>query len=325
MSFQLARPQVTEKSSLVPQEYTHKVNPSEVLLHDWCRTGADSFAVSARWPADHAFYTTRLGMHDPVLLCETVRQTLPLVSHGAYEVPLGHKLLWQDFRWNLNPAALRHDGDVADIDLRITCTDVRRRKERASAVAMNVEAVRGDTLLATATTRFAIQNSAVYLRLRDQYADLAGLHVIPVAPPAPPQQLARDTFEDVVLSPTDTPGRWQLRVDTTHPILFDHPVDHAPGMLLLEAARQAAQAMAHPRACVTIGMDTVFVRYAELDSACWIEATRLPDDPAGNRRVRITGEQRGRDVFSSVVTVGPVPGAGPGPVPGPVQDPVQGD
>ncbi|WP_260845011.1 AfsA-related hotdog domain-containing protein [Streptomyces sp. SLBN-31] len=47
---------------------------------------------------------------------------------------------------------------------------------------------------------------------------------------------------DVVLSPLGQPHRWQLRVDTRHPVLFDHIVDHVPGMLLIEAARQAATA-----------------------------------------------------------------------------------
>ncbi|MEU6812682.1 ScbA/BarX family gamma-butyrolactone biosynthesis protein [Streptomyces sp. NPDC046831] len=281
--------------------YTHKLDASEVLLRHWCRTGEDSFTVSAHWPAEHAFYVGRPGMHDPLLLCETVRQTLPLLSHGAYEVPLGHQLLWRDFDWNLDPAGLRRDG--SDIELRITCTDVRRRKERASAVAMSVEAARDGVLVGTARTSFTVQDRTVYERLRREYADIAGLRVIPLTPPVPPRQVGRDSFDDVALSPTDAAGRFQLRVDTSHPVLFDHPVDHAPGMLLLEAARQAALAVTQTRAGTVVGMDTVFTRYAELDAPCWIEASVLPDGPDGRRRVRVTGEQQGSNVFSTVVSV----------------------
>ncbi|WP_260326976.1 AfsA-related hotdog domain-containing protein [Streptomyces sp. TLI_185] len=39
---------------------------------------------------------------------------------------------------------------------------------------------------------------------------------------------------DVVPAPTDLPGRWQLQVDTGHPVFFDHPLDHVSGMLLLK-------------------------------------------------------------------------------------------
>ncbi len=37
------------------------------------------------------------------------------------------------------------------------------------------------------------------------------------------------------------PGQAQLLVDQTHPFFFDHPLDHVPGLLLLEGAVQAAQ------------------------------------------------------------------------------------
>ncbi|MFF8732844.1 AfsA-related hotdog domain-containing protein [Streptomyces sp. NPDC015171] len=43
-----------------------------------------------------------------------------------------------------------------------------------------------------------------------------------------------------MLAATERAGRWQLRIEQDHPVLFGHPVDHAPGMLLLEALRQAA-------------------------------------------------------------------------------------
>ncbi|WP_142212826.1 AfsA-related hotdog domain-containing protein [Streptomyces sp. SLBN-118] len=63
------------------------------------------------------------------------------------------------------------------------------------------------------------------------------MRLLLLPPPACLTPFGRDRFEDVVLAATDRPDRWQLRVDTTHPILFDHLVDHAPGMLLLEPAR----------------------------------------------------------------------------------------
>ncbi|WP_442819295.1 AfsA-related hotdog domain-containing protein [Streptomyces sp. NBC_01236] len=79
----------------------------------------------------------------------------------------------------------------------------------------------------------------------DPTADTA--RAVPLPPPAGLTPFGRDRFEDAVLAATDRPDRWQLRVDTTHPALFDHLVDHAPGILLLEAARQAARAHGTPR------------------------------------------------------------------------------
>ncbi len=305
MSLHLAQ----DRTTVVPQALTHKTNQDEVLLDRWGRTGDDAFTVVARWPRAHAFYLTRNGLHDPLLLSETIRQTLPLISHGAYEVPLGHQLLWHDFHWSLAPEALAADDGDAEIELRITCPDVTYRRTRAAAITLRVEALRDGAPLGTARTRFAIQDRAVYERLRGRYADIAAANAraIPLAPPAPAAPVGRESFADVVLSSTDSANRWQLRADTAHPVLFDHPVDHAPGMLLLEAARQSALAMAHPRAMTVVGMDSVFTRYVELDSPCWVLAESLPDDLAGRARVRVVAEQNDAVLYSSVVTLAPVP------------------
>ncbi|MDT9690273.1 ScbA/BarX family gamma-butyrolactone biosynthesis protein [Streptomyces sp. P9(2023)] len=309
---ELAQDRATTGLVPVPMSYTHKTNPAEVLLASWCRTGDDTFTVTARWPHEHAFYLARHGRHDPLFLAETVRQTLPLLSHAAYDVPFGHQLLWKDFGWDIDPDALRADGTDAEVELHIAASDVKYRKERATAVTLSFEAVRAGRRLATARTRFTIQDRAVYERLRGRYADIesANARALPLPPPSPTQQTGRTRFEDVVLSCTDVPHRWQLRTDTSHPVLFDHPVDHAPGMLLLEAARQAAQAAAHPRQTLVVGMECDFSRYAELDAPCWITAGALPDDADGRPRMLVTAEQNNAEIFTSVVALCDAPAEG---------------
>ncbi|MFE2480460.1 ScbA/BarX family gamma-butyrolactone biosynthesis protein [Streptomyces sp. NPDC059389] len=288
----------------VPQAYTHKSNPGEVLLATWWQTGADAYTITARWPATHGFYRGRNGMHDPLLLSETIRQTLPFLSHAAYEVPLGHQLLWQTFAWELAPAALRADGSDAEIELRIHCHEVTYRRNRAASIAMEVEALRDGLLLGTARTRFTIQDPAVYRRLRGPYADIAAANAaaLPPARPMAPHRVGRESAEDVVLSPTDRSDVWELRTDTAHPILFDHPVDHVPGMLLIEAVRQAAQAVSSPRAVVPVAMDTVFTRYAEFDSPC-----RFHAEPIAPDALRVHAHQNGALIFSSDVKLTDAP------------------
>ncbi|MEU0086104.1 ScbA/BarX family gamma-butyrolactone biosynthesis protein [Streptomyces sp. NPDC006274] len=303
----------------VPQEYTHKTNAGEVLLRGWQQIGDDTFTVTAEWPENHSFYASRNGLHDPLQLGETIRQTLPLVSHGAYRVPFGHQLLWQDFSWEIDREASRSDGSPAQLELRIRCFDIAYRKDRASAMSLDIAVERSGRHLATARTRFTIQDPTVYRRLRGRYADktAANAGAVPLPPPAAMSPFGRDSFADVVLASTDLPHIWQLRADTAHPILFDHPVDHAPGMLLLEAARQAALATGHPEQRVVLHMASVFNRYAELDSPCWItaepiaaEAEQRADRRAqGDRamdRVRVSAEQNGQVIFSSEVTLGPL-------------------
>lgn len=188
--------------------------------------------------------------------------------------------------------------------MRIHCSDIVRRGTRLAALTMNIDITRDGTPLSTATTRFANQAPSVYTRLRGPYADLATAHsrTIALAPPLPPHRVGRDRFRDVVLSPSDRPDIFQLRVDLNHPALFDHPVDHAPGMLMLEAARQAAHAVAHPDFAVITGMDTHFSRYVEFDAPCWIEAEPLPAQLPQHVSSRITAVQSGETVFTATVT-----------------------
>jgi hypothetical protein len=302
----LAQEQRSGSAARVSQRDTHKANPDEVLLTDWQQMGEDTFVVGARWPQEHDFYTARHGLYDPLILSETIRQCLPLLSHAAYGVPAGHQLLWHDFRWDLVPAALRVEEPEAAIELRITCTDIKYRRNRPATMSLSAQALRADLLMAHLRTRFAIQDRTVYERLRGRYADitLANARALPPGPPAAAHTVGRTRAKDVVLSPTGTPHRWLLRVDTTHPILFDHPVDHAPGMLLLEASRQAAQAAAPPQSNLVVGMDTIFIRYVELDAPCHISARPYACDQTGQHRMLVTAHQRDEEIFTNIVTLG---------------------
>ncbi|QMU77269.1 transcriptional regulator [Streptacidiphilus sp. PB12-B1b] len=295
--------------TMIPKEVVHKDAAGEVLLRELRHTGADQYVVTARWPSDHHFYLARGGLYDPLLLTESIRQCLPLLSHAAYGVPREHPLLWETYSYRLHPQALRIDGLDPEVRLEIACPEVVRRGARTAALTLQIRAFRGAIPLATARTRFTIQTPAVYQRLRAGQGDAARAMAgaLPLLQPVPPGLTGRDHFHDVVLAPTDAPDHWQLRIDTAHPILFDHPVDHAPGMLLLEAARQAAQALAHPRPVLPAAMDVVFTRYVELDRPCWIQAAPLSEDPDGAPRVRVALGHDDDPAFRAAVTLAPLP------------------
>ncbi|ANS67316.1 transcriptional regulator [Streptomyces lincolnensis] len=306
----------------VPQSYSHKRNADETLLTSWRRTGPDSFLIRARWPEVHPFYTTRTAGIDPLLFGETIRQCLPTLSHAAYEVPLGHHLLWETYDYELatddpaascatpalTPASDRPHDAPHEIVLHAGCHDVTRRGTRASAATVRIRALQGDRLIGTATTRFSIQTPAVYRRLRGEYADIAHALERRLPPPTPlaAPEAGRSRPYDVVLSPTDIPGRHRLRVDTGHPVLFDHDVDHVPGMLLIDAARQAAHAASPVRPARAVGMTTRFSRYVEFDAPCWVETA---PDPAAPDRLLVTARQHDRECFTASVALAAEPAA----------------
>ncbi|MFF8392662.1 ScbA/BarX family gamma-butyrolactone biosynthesis protein [Streptomyces sp. NPDC016172] len=276
-------------ATAVPRKYVHKAAHSEVLLTSWHRRSVDEYTVTAQWPRTHSFYRPAQGLHDPMLFAETVRQTIPLLSHVAYDVPFGHHLIWEHFRYSLALESLRNSTEPAELVLHISCTDIERRRGNLAAMRLQLRAERDGQHLGTAEARFTSHSSTVYRRLRGTYGELH--NALAAARPPADGVLAhlagRRLPEDVVLSPTGRSDRWQLRVDTEHPSLFDHPVDHVPGMLLLEAVRQAAQAARTPFPAVAVGMKTAFHRYVELDAPSWIQIW-----PGENRdRLRFAVEQ----------------------------------
>ncbi|MEV3859866.1 ScbA/BarX family gamma-butyrolactone biosynthesis protein [Streptomyces sp. NPDC050095] len=292
----------------VSNEHVHKLAGHERLLHGWRRTGADSYVVAANWPAQHSFYGTRAGLHDPVILVESARQCIPLLSHLAYDAPMDHRQTWNSTSYALSPAALAATSDTTEVELHIDCKEVTRRSGRLSSLVMEVDVVRDGTRIGTAHTRFANHPPALYRRIRGARSDVrrAMEQAIPLVPPLAPVHVARDDFADVVLSPTDTKSRYQLRVDLNHPVLFDHAVDHVPGMLLVEAARQAAHAVHHPQPMVITSVEAVFIRYGELDAPCWIQAEPVAATAPGHESVHVTAHQGDHMIFTATVTAQPL-------------------
>ncbi|MFD0395159.1 ScbA/BarX family gamma-butyrolactone biosynthesis protein [Streptomyces nogalater] len=203
------------------------------------------------------------------------------------------------------PVVLRHRRrpahrlHPADVELKITCDDVTYRSGHLSRMRYHAVLLRDRRPVAEAEAAFGCASPAVYRRLRAGAPRTA----LPLPQALPPRDVGRDHPHDVVLAAAGRPGRWQLRADTTHPILFDHPVDHVPGMVLLEAARQAAQALCCASHRQTpIAMDSVFTRYVEFGSPCYIEAEHIHSAGSGPR-VRVRGVQDGDETFSATLTL----------------------
>ncbi|MFJ6509261.1 ScbA/BarX family gamma-butyrolactone biosynthesis protein [Streptomyces sp. NPDC091879] len=297
-------------TTTVAREFVHRAAFAEVFLTGWRETGQDAFTVTAQWPRSHSFYSSEHGVYDPMLLAETIRQTFPLLAHAAYQIPFGYQLSWSNFQFTLNPQAMLIERTPADIEVRVRCSDIRYQRGLPASMSMHHEILRAGTPIAVASTRFGCHSPRVYERLRAGRANIAEVFAGAPTPPPPAActEVGRTRSQDVVLSPTAEAGQWQLRLDTDHPVLFDHAVDHAPGMLLLEAVRQASTAVdAGPAPAVLTALDIEFHRYVEFGSPCWIAAEAVPPVSAGARsRTLVTARQDGAAVFTASGDITPL-------------------
>ncbi|WP_338784213.1 ScbA/BarX family gamma-butyrolactone biosynthesis protein [Streptomyces sp. DG1A-41] len=278
----------------------------EAMVTGWRPLSETSQLVTARWPRQHSFYVEG-GRYSSLLLTESLRQALALLTHTVHDIPLTHRLGWEKIQSTVDPGALPTGSDSAEVELLVTHPQVKRRRLGSVHLTSHVEATLAGKPIGTATLRYSAHPPAIYNRLRGDYVDAARAFArsLPLTPPVPASHVGRSNTDNVVLSPTPGNHTWLLRVDTSHRVLFDHPHDHIPGMVLLEAAGQAAQVATMPRAMVPVDFDTTFYRYVEFDQRCLITAEPGIPEPDGRMPVTVKAHQGEHLVFSSTVTVQP--------------------
>jgi hypothetical protein len=292
-------------TTTVPREYVHRASVAEVFLTNWSvdtttsDEPSDSFVVRAQWPRSHALFAPVGGQQDPLLMLESIRQAGTLLAHTEYGVPLGHQfLLWGTYFTVVDASAFEVGSAPTEVELHTVCRDIVRRGRTIAGMRYEVSVRRDGRTIATGGANYSCTSPTAHRRLRDN-RPTSNDRALPA--PTAPAEVGHTNPEHVVLAAPAAPGeaRWELRVDTGHPGYFDHPVDHVPGMMLIEAARQGARAVTGQPGALLLGLEAEFTRYAELDSPCWIEARVDDPDAAGNLRVQVSGVQQGEQVFAA--------------------------
>ncbi|GAA1695902.1 ScbA/BarX family gamma-butyrolactone biosynthesis protein [Kribbella yunnanensis] len=285
------------------QSLVRKAKSDEALVTDWRELPDLVQDVTAIWPQSHVFYTER-DHYTPLIFTESLRQALALLSQRIHSIPLGHRLGWEEINSWILPSALDVQTSAKKVTLLVSHPSVTRRRMGSVYLVSRIDAVSDGRRIGGAEVRYSAHPPAIYDRLRGPYASAkeAFGKAIRLTAPVAPALVGRSDTRNVVLTPIDQPLSWQLRVDTTHCVLFDHPHDHVPGMVLLEAAAQAAQATT-PTPVATTRFDTKFLRYVEFDQPCFVTAEPGPAQGV----VQVTVTQADKPVFTTAVTTEPWP------------------
>lgn len=273
----------------VPRTLVHRAAAHEVFLTDSLVLDDRELQVGAHLPRYHGLYDDKLTAPsgpDLMLLMETSRQAAVLVAHRHLGVPLGHHfvLLESDIQRPTDGV-----GFVADSNA-VLKVDVLRQKERNGVVSeyeVKIATVVGDLALCVARLRISCWAGEAYSRLRGS-RDVTSIKPLPPGPAAEPWLVGRRRPDNVAVNVLEAEsGTYSVRVDTGHPCFFDHQLDHVPGMLQLEAARQAAvhlcasRFVRSPGHAHLAGCDASFSRFAELDAPLIATAEVLQDELTG--------------------------------------------
>ncbi|MFF0754264.1 ScbA/BarX family gamma-butyrolactone biosynthesis protein [Streptomyces sp. NPDC004267] len=274
----------------------HRAREADAFPVSWTRTRDDHYSVIAHWPGEHPYFIPVHGhRYDPLLVTETMRQATLLVLHAGYGVPLGHHFLLTELQFTCRMDRLAIGDGPGEVEVQVVCSDVQRARGHVSQFRVDMVVRRAGSAVSTGVILGRTVGPEAYRRMRGDHG-IPGFEV-PRTPPVTASLVGRSRPEDVLLSPTPQDRLWQLRVDTEHPVLFQGEKDHVPGMLLLEAARQAAELATQSQPFVPSSGRIGFQRYAEFGTPCWIRAHALTTSRAGTTGITITGSQDDGAVF----------------------------
>ncbi|MEU2433730.1 ScbA/BarX family gamma-butyrolactone biosynthesis protein [Streptomyces sp. NPDC007861] len=236
----------------VSRRLVHRAAVAEVFVTDAVVLGEDHFLVGSQWPRDHALYHPDAHRRsDPLLFAETIRQALVYLAHWHYGVPLTHRFVGYDTDFEItDPGALHVGGRPMPVELEARWRWTGHRPPRRYGARLEVQLSVAGRICGRGSLRVVAVDERSYRILRRR-GDAAGPAA--VAPAGLPQRLepgpvGRLRAKDSVLAPGSSPDEWQLRADPDHAILFDHPTDHLPLMVLLEGFRQLGHLLTHDAA-----------------------------------------------------------------------------
>lgn len=276
----------------VPRELAHRAAVGEVFVCDSAPAGEDEYLLAVQLGRSHRMWSDRrYAYHDPLHTAEAGRQGLFVLLHRYFDVPQGLPMVLRQIGLDVTDLEPYRDDERAPLDavFRVRLTDRRYRDGALLGMAFRGELTVRDAPAMTMTGDIMMLQRGDYDVLRAHARARKGVRGdAPPAPPKPldPALLGRYDERNVVIGEA-VDGRFPILVDQRHPSFFDHPLDHVPGPLILEAYRQAglvtayrAGALPSPAAALT-RCHVSFADYAEFEAP--VECSAAVAGTAGGR------------------------------------------
>jgi A-factor biosynthesis hotdog domain len=288
----------------VSRDLVHRRAVAEVLITDTVQVGEDEFLLGAQLPRAHSLWSDRRSSyHDPLITIEICRQACLALPHRYYGVPQDWHFVSR--RIDLRAASLDayRDNETSPPEVILRARYANKRERHGVLTGMTIESdltidgapagtVDGDLIFFPPTD---------YQEMRSrQRADrpLARARPRIIALPVDPARVGRVVERNVVIEDRSAAEgatdecRYRVMVDQSNPFFFDHPQDHIPGPLILEAYRQAAIATAtrdcgrSPAAALVTDLRVRLAGFAELDAP--LECAAMVSDEPEEGHVQIS-------------------------------------
>lgn len=308
----------------VDRGLVHRAALGEVFLTDIRAIDAVHYLAAAQLPRSHHYWGDHLlspAAYDPVLLLEVCRQAALAGAHQCYGVPDPDKVILTHHGLNISaPELLRAGPAPAALTARVETTNRRERDGAVMGLDFVIDLMLDGSEIARSEIglRFKSPTDYAALRLRGRGGTVpistammpeAGAGRLP-----PPYLVGRHLPANILLLDPKATARSasaKLRIPGDHPSLFDHPQDHIPGMVLVEAGRQLALYTVREQLGLAtsktrvVAMTASYQRFGELEPETRLEAVlSVSDDAAASLaltenlpvRAEITASQDGEPI-----------------------------
>lgn len=294
-------------NALPTQQLVHKSIADNVFVSAPVRCSVDEFRTPASFPVAHPTYNdSAAGLSASGYLIEVARQANLAICHAFFDVPMDAGFVVASIDWQFSGARPFVVEELAPFDVmtRVVATSQRRGalariETRSSFIGPRGEFLSGGAAFLVVSRRPTVQAEPRPAQRAPQPLPLSVREL----------QLFKPTNALLSVPLVDAASgqeRTQMIVDTAHAYFFEHENAHVPGMMLLEAAKQAAVYWA--RRCLgglegTYGDlhtgEIRFGRFAEVDRPIFVDVqvgSRTEADGACQVPVTVSFEQSGREV-----------------------------
>jgi hypothetical protein len=271
----------------VSRSLVHKRAIEEVLISDFKQIGEDDFLCAGQLPRNHSYLNDLPGpYYDMTPIGEATRQAGLLIGHRFLDVREDAHYIFTRVGSTVDDAeAFRMQDEPSELVLHF---GIRNKRVRRGAVVSYdghttayVNGVQAGSVFGSGSLMPLAPYESFRRQMR-QSAVAAGGEP-PCDEPLDPERVGRRDVRNVVIGEFAGPDAGSgytaaLVVPLGHSSFFDHPQDHVPGSLLIEAIRQMAIAAACARYGLAPGevlvahTDAEFTGFAELDLRATVSA-----------------------------------------------------
>jgi len=235
----------------VPKKMVHRAAINEVFITSGRRIADSQFECAAQLPRTHTYFNDHIHQtkyYDILLFVEVFRQASIYISHAFLNVAVTDKFIYSSGNTHiLSRETLVVNDCPTNARVSIEVLDEHIRQGVRSGVTLELVIIIDGVAVAQERVALKWINSASWDRMRQK--GMATIpnpfnHDIQLPPPIDPAHVGRELKSNVVLGKKFDRSKenisTQVIVNQTNAGLFDHALDHIPGMLIMEAFRQTS-------------------------------------------------------------------------------------